>query len=295
MNKWLVFCIAILCCISSSFAYPYGQAYDSVLLQDVKALTFTKGQYTAARRSSPIPQLNCVGGGASYSTELFPSTVQCVNVGVDSYGNVQWKCEADLDSSVKFGETIVNCEGYSNPDDPYILKGSCGLEYNLEYTPQGMKNKNSGSYGGHSYQNYNYNYHPESNRSFSWGNVFMFVIFGIIIIGIINQCSKNAGTTNDNFFVGSNPSTNYGTGYGYGTGNPGIGRPGFWSGFGTGGLLGYFFRPRTYYGTPSYGYNRPTYGGNWGSTGGSWGSSGGSFGSSSGPRTASAFASTRKR
>lgn len=292
MNKWLVFCIAILCCISSSLAYPYGQTYDSVLLQDVKALTFTKGQYTAARRSAPIPQLGCVGGSASYATEFFPSTVQCINVGVDSYGNVQWKCEADLDSSVKFGETIVNCEGYSNPDDPYILRGSCGLEYNLDYTPQGMKNKNGASYGGYSY---NYNSYPQSNQSFSWGNVFMFVIFGIIILGIINQCSKNAGTANNNYFEGSYPSTTYSSGNGYGTGYQGTWRPGFWGGFGTGGLLGYLFRPRTYYGGPSYGYgyNRPTYN-SWGSSGGSWGSSGG-FGSSSGPRTASAFASTRKR
>jgi len=289
MNRSFVLWMIIVCLVTTG-AYPYGNSHDSVLLQDVKALTFTKGQYTAARRSSPIPQLNCVGGSASYSSELSPSSVQCVNVGVDSYGEVQWKCEADLDSSVKFGETVVSCEGYSNSNDPYVLRGSCGLEYKLEFTAQGRQNQNHG-YGGYS-STYNTNYYPDSNRSFSWGNVLMFVIFGFIIIGLISQCSQNAARNNNNSYADGycppNPNV-YGTTYGQY--NPW--RPGFWSGFGTGGLLGYFFRPRTYYGAPTYGY-----GYNRGPTYNSWGSSGGSyFGGSTGggTRTASAFASTKRR
>jgi hypothetical protein len=31
----------------------------------------------------------------------------------------------------------VVCEGYDYPDDPFILKGSCGLEYTLDYTMEG--------------------------------------------------------------------------------------------------------------------------------------------------------------
>jgi hypothetical protein len=31
----------------------------------------------------------------------------------------------------------VICEGYEYPDDPYILQGSCGLEYTLDYTKEG--------------------------------------------------------------------------------------------------------------------------------------------------------------
>jgi hypothetical protein len=27
------------------------------------------------------------------------------------------------------------CAGYDYPDDPYILRGSCGLEYELNYAP----------------------------------------------------------------------------------------------------------------------------------------------------------------
>jgi hypothetical protein len=30
------------------------------------------------------------------------------------------------------GRIEVVCEGYDYPDDPYILQGSCGLEYRVE-------------------------------------------------------------------------------------------------------------------------------------------------------------------
>jgi hypothetical protein len=51
--------------------------------------------------------------------------------------DIQWACEADLDEKYRFGKLEVVCEGYENALDPYILKGSCGLEYNLELTDQG--------------------------------------------------------------------------------------------------------------------------------------------------------------
>ena len=37
----------------------------------------------------------------------------------------------------RFGNIEVVCEGYDYPDDPFILKGSCGLEYTLDYTMEG--------------------------------------------------------------------------------------------------------------------------------------------------------------
>ncbi len=50
----------------------------------------------------------------------------------------------------------VACEGYDYPEDPYILAGSCGLEYTLELTQQG-RDKRAGSqhqYAGSSYNSY---------------------------------------------------------------------------------------------------------------------------------------------
>ena len=48
-----------------------------------------------------------------------------------------------MDNLYRFGSVEVVCEGYDYPDDPYILKGSCGLEYTLELTKEGQ-NKNQG-------------------------------------------------------------------------------------------------------------------------------------------------------
>jgi hypothetical protein len=56
---------------------------------------------------------------------------------------VQWECKADMDNLYRFGSVEVVCEGYDYSDDPYILKGSCGLEYTLELTKEGQ-NKNQG-------------------------------------------------------------------------------------------------------------------------------------------------------
>ena len=46
-------------------------------------------------------------------------------------------------SNSRFGNVEVVCEGYDYPDDPFILKGSCGLEYTLDYTMEGRATLNS--------------------------------------------------------------------------------------------------------------------------------------------------------
>lgn len=48
-----------------------------------------------------------------------------------------------MDNWYRFGRLEVSCEGYNSPDDPYILKGSCGLEYTLELTAEGRQNRGS--------------------------------------------------------------------------------------------------------------------------------------------------------
>ena len=53
------------------------------------------------------------------------------------------------------------CEGYDYPEDPYILAGSCGLEYTLELTQQGRDKQKTG--GSSSYQS---NYAQDSYAGF---------------------------------------------------------------------------------------------------------------------------------
>ena len=109
-------------------------AQSSVDLRDVKALTFRRGRMTASRRVPAVPQLSCVGGGACRSHAATIDAIQCTNAGADDLGDVQWRCDADLDPDVKLGDITVSCEGYSSSRDPLKLRGSCGLEFSLAYT-----------------------------------------------------------------------------------------------------------------------------------------------------------------
>lgn len=134
MMKSLSFKILLLI-----FVFLYDEAEpstDRIRLRDVTALTFSRGQYTTGRRSASIPQLQCVGGSAygKYS----PKVVQCYNRGFDGI-DVQWECVSEMDKNYKLGKVDVNCEGYEYPDDPYVLTGSCGLRYEVDYSYKGAK------------------------------------------------------------------------------------------------------------------------------------------------------------
>lgn len=111
--------------------YSRSPYLGKVRLRDVQVLTLRAGKMTTGRRSQPIPQLNCVGGTAE--GQYAPSIVQCYNQGSDGV-DVHWECKANMDNSYKFGSIEIICEGYDYPDDPYITRGSCGLEYTIDYT-----------------------------------------------------------------------------------------------------------------------------------------------------------------
>ena len=120
--------------LSSLALVAAAAAQSSVDLRDVKALTFRRGRMTASRRVPAVPQLSCVGGGACRSHSATIDAIQCTNTGADDFGDVQWRCDADLDPDVKLGDITVSCEGYSSSRDPLKLRGSCGLEFSLVYT-----------------------------------------------------------------------------------------------------------------------------------------------------------------
>ena len=111
---------------------------DSVLLSKISSLTLRSGQKTSARRSSPIPQLQCTGGNARGLYDV--DVMRCTNAGSDyDDDNVQWTCKASLPPEFKLGSTDVSCEGYDSPEDPYVLKGSCGVSYRLVLTEEGER------------------------------------------------------------------------------------------------------------------------------------------------------------
>ncbi|KAL1959351.1 hypothetical protein VTO42DRAFT_2154 [Malbranchea cinnamomea] len=130
---------SILLAPSVAFNFNKPPSKNAVLLSDVQALTFHAGRQTTHRRVPPIPQLNCVGPPevcALYNVDV----MRCVNAGSDYDENdVQWTCTAEVPPEFKLGSTDVVCEGYRSADDPWVLKGSCGVEYRLLLTELGEK------------------------------------------------------------------------------------------------------------------------------------------------------------
>lgn len=125
-----------------------ARSSSAILLRNVKHLTLRAGHQTSARRTSPIPQLRCVGGNARAHSGVVES-MRCTNIGSAYDGDdVQWTCTASLPAEFKLGGTEVLCEGYSGPTDPYVLKGSCGVEYRLVLTERGEERFGSGAGGG---------------------------------------------------------------------------------------------------------------------------------------------------
>ncbi|ROW15015.1 hypothetical protein VPNG_03315 [Cytospora leucostoma] len=110
---------------------------DAILLSQVQSLTLRADRQTAHRRVPSAPQLKCISAEplcSRYAVDV----MRCENKG-SGYGDedIQWSCAAQLPPEFKLGSTDVICEGYASPDDPYVLRGSCGVEYRLVLTREG--------------------------------------------------------------------------------------------------------------------------------------------------------------
>lgn len=166
----------------------------------------------------------------------------CRNQG-SSYGteDISWACTSQLPPSLKLGSTDVICEGYDRPDDPYVLKGSCGVEYRLALTSEGER------------------LYPNLSGD-SEGVDWSFWLFGIVFVAIalwiiVGACTKaNANRRGAAWRQGNNGGWGPGGGWGGGPGRwddppppyPGTKssadqgwRPGFWTGLAGGAAAAY--------------------------------------------------------
>lgn len=98
---------------------------EKVLERHVEEITFRGDQFTTFRRTEAHPQIKCVG---LYCKEAPPQKeITCRHLQPG-----KWECEGfPAFEHHAFGRTDVNCEGYDSKDDPYILDGSCYVEYTL--------------------------------------------------------------------------------------------------------------------------------------------------------------------
>ncbi|KAF2142790.1 uncharacterized protein K452DRAFT_317709 [Aplosporella prunicola CBS 121167] len=312
-------CPALLATLA--VAAPASRPSNSILLSNVKTLTLRHGLKTSARRVSPIPQLTCIGGDASglYTVDV----MRCKNAGADyDPEDIQWTCTASLPPEFKLGSTDVICEGYDGPDDPYILKGSCGVEYRLSLTEKGIE-----KYG-----------HRRGHHNGSEGDdpvspavaaVFWLLFVAVLLYMLFKACIVGGGRARDPTTWtgprGGGPGGGGGGGGGggpytdspddppppymptddddnnaakppgYGTDAGGRWKPGFWSGAGAGGAAGYAAGRAHGAWNNRNNNNGSSFAGPSNSRGGSWGSSssGGSGGFGGGGGSSPAPSSSR--
>lgn len=151
---------------------------DRVKLSEIESISLSKDKLTAARRSSPIDQLKCVG--SYYKCNLYaPSYVECFNKGYVAGSDQNWECKADsLDKRVKFGEIKISCEGYDSINDvTFVLNGSCGLKYTLESTK--------------TFKQYNEYYNKDLYETSKLSNFLTLIIMIVIISAIYKSCNKH--------------------------------------------------------------------------------------------------------
>ena len=219
--------------------------------------------------------------------------MRCKNAGFDyNEEDIQWTCTASLPEEFKLGSTDVICEGYDSPDDPYVLKGSCGVEYRLILTDKGAK-KYPGKrplFGDDDTQ------YPKTTGEKIAGVLFWIVFIGIAvwiaysaISGWVRQSGVDGvggnrpgwggggwgGDDNDPpppyDYQPPKPRSNYGATDGW--------RPGFWSGALGGAAAGY---------AAGRAGNRTSNNSGWG-----WNNGEGSSRSSSGSSSSPSYSSTR--
>jgi len=236
---------------------PQVEFDKRVLLSSINTLTFFSDANTQGRRTRPIPQLKCKG---SVCNLYQPYAVTCTNIG--GRGSfVQWKCDADLPSSLRFGKIDVNCEGWSRTGDPFILEGSCGLAYDLVKLPTSLRDEQTGT-------PYGLDYHSYSKTS-----ILGMVAFVVLLLFLLRRCftSVRLSVPFPNLFNSSSGtgSTNYPPPPPYSSApsppphskpsDEHTWRPGFWSGFGLGTVGSYLWSNRNNSGPRSrvYDWERP--------------------------------------
>lgn len=181
----------ILCSIIVVISYGYTvNNNDKILLKDINTVLARKNEWTSGRRNSPIPQLICVGGDAINESNRVTS-ILCKNIGFDGI-DVTWECNSVLDNDIKLGTVDVFCEGYDYPDDPFILKGSCAVEYTLKY---------SNIYTNTIIKETTETKHYDTTKNTKDDTIFLFFLLILIILVFIVIISAK-------IFDESNPNTN---------------------------------------------------------------------------------------
>ena len=190
MNKYAKMIIAMCFIVLASST----AAHEKVLIKEVTSLLLHRGKMTTGRRSAPVPQINCISN-CNHS----PDTIYCSNAGHDGE-DVVWECKSDP-AGVSLSNLNVQCEGYDYPDDPYILKGSCGIEFRMTSTPMSSPR-----------------HHTDGQGPNPLGGLCFLIIFLVFISCIAGDCGGSSSSYSPRYRSSSSDFwTGAATGYAIGS------------------------------------------------------------------------------
>ncbi|KAI0077055.1 hypothetical protein K474DRAFT_1662142 [Panus rudis PR-1116 ss-1] len=96
-------------------------------LDDIELLTFESDALMVSDEGQVVPRMTCASDACH---SYVPDIVYCINTGRHGL-EVDWKCEADLPSNLRFGRVQIACKGWSRPSNPHVLEDTCRLQYTL--------------------------------------------------------------------------------------------------------------------------------------------------------------------
>src|SRR3989338_4415433 len=117
MYRWGIIFLLCACALAASDR--------RVLLRDIPTLLFEAGKTGTSFRTAAVPQLRQVAGAPADVPHI-----RCLNRGFDGK-DVIWECAPADGVPARLGKFAISCEGYDAAGDPYVLAGSCGIEYEL--------------------------------------------------------------------------------------------------------------------------------------------------------------------
>lgn len=159
---------------------------QKVYLPNVTSLLFHRGHYTFysynKAGTNQVPQLTCYPGNNLTKTDCNkygPYVVRCHNKGINDDLNIIWECEGNTGDYFKFGNIDIKCKGYYGSNNPYVLEGSCSLNYKLELTSKGEE------------------WVIQQNINNRW-NIFAFIIAAIGFIMLVIEIDRGERARNRN-------------------------------------------------------------------------------------------------
>lgn len=102
-------------------------------MADTKVMTFMKGKYVTSPNGKKFSEIYCAEGNACHLVNKIEA-IQCVNMGVDHQGKINWKCDTVMaGNDLIIGYTNPTCRGYRSTDDnEYAYKNSCLVMVKLD-------------------------------------------------------------------------------------------------------------------------------------------------------------------